>query len=66
MPMAMPEEERPNLNTGKPWSGVDIRDLKASITRGDSLADAAQHLCRTRQEIRDKAAELKVNFRAPS
>jgi hypothetical protein len=54
----MPDDERPNLNTCKAWAGVDIRDLKASIAHGDTLAAAVQHLCRTREEVRDKAEEL--------
>jgi hypothetical protein len=39
--------EPPNLNTGKPWSDVDVRDLRASLAHGASIDEAADFLCRT-------------------
>ena len=53
-----PNGDPPNLNTGKPWSGNEVRDLKAATKRGYVLHHIAVYLGRTEQEVRDKAAEL--------
>lgn len=50
--------ERPNLSTGKPWSQLDLDDLKAGLERKDSIAAIAQFLCRTEAEVREKVREL--------
>ena len=52
------DNKRPNLNTGKPWSDNDVRDLKAAIGSGLLLDEIAVCLGRTEQEVRDKAADL--------
>jgi len=52
------DNNRPYLNTGKPWSDVDVRHLRAAIESGLLLDEIAVYLCRTEQEVRDKAAEL--------
>ena len=51
-------EDRPDLNTGTPWSEVDLRDLASSIRVGDSVEETATFLCRSRREVREKIAEL--------
>src|SRR4051812_1526685 len=51
-------EDRPDLNTGTPWSEVDLRDLVSSIRVGDSVEETATFLCRSRREVREKIAEL--------
>jgi hypothetical protein len=50
----------PDLNDGKPWSEMDERDLKAELTNGASIEEAAGHLCRagTTDEVARKAKEL--------
>jgi hypothetical protein len=52
------DHERPDLNTGKPWSANDVRDLEAATRSGYVLDHIAVFLGRTEQEVRDKAAEL--------
>jgi hypothetical protein len=57
--MSQPDiEDRPDLNTGKPWSDMDLFDLANSIRLGDPIEEIAVFLCQSRREIRDKIAEL--------
>ena len=57
--MSQPDiEDRPDLNTGKPWSEMDLFDLANSVRLGDSIEEIATFLCRSRREVRDKIAEL--------
>ena len=51
-------ESRPDLNTGAPWSEMDLFDLSNSIRLGDDIPEIATLLCRSRREVRDKIAEL--------
>jgi len=57
--------ERPNLNTGLPWSGMSVWDLRFCVEAGCSLQETADFLCRTRQEVREKAMELGLRFETP-
>lgn len=41
----------PDINTGKPWSEMDLCDLENCIERGDSIEQIAEFLCRDREEI---------------
>src|SRR5712691_436221 len=43
-----------------PWTEMDLRDLMASLRCGDTIEDAAQHLCRsgTIDDVRRKAVNL--------
>jgi hypothetical protein len=50
--------EKPNLNTGQPWSEIDTRDLRAALDNGDSIREAAEFLCRTVEEVEAKMREL--------
>jgi hypothetical protein len=45
---------------GEPWTEMDVRDLISSLRSGDTIEDAAQHLCRsgTVEDVRRKAEEL--------
>jgi hypothetical protein len=52
------EHVSPNLNEGKPWSEMDLTDLKNAIAFGRSVADIADFLCRSEDEVREKIAEL--------
>jgi hypothetical protein len=47
-----------DANSGKPWSEMDIQDLRASLDFGNTYADAARMLCRDEDEVRQKATEL--------
>jgi hypothetical protein len=46
------------LNTGQPWSERELRDLRQSIEDGEPVLEIADFLCRTPQEVIDKAKEL--------
>jgi len=44
----------------EPWTGMAIRDLTAALRSGDTIEEAASHLCRsgTIDDVRRKAEEL--------
>ena len=49
-----------NLGMAKyrPWSELEIRDLRDALRRGYSIEDIATFLCRYADEVRAKVAEL--------
>ena len=47
-----------NLNVGKPWSEMDIADLKQCLKLRDSTKAIAEFLCRSPGEVRAKIAEI--------
>jgi hypothetical protein len=49
-----------DLNDGKPWSEMDLFDLRNSLAHGESIEEVAGFLCRsgTVEEVRRKAEEL--------
>jgi hypothetical protein len=52
-------EDRPDLNSGKPWSEMDLFDLANGVRLSDPVEEIAGFLCRSRREVREKIAELK-------
>ncbi len=48
----------------EPWTEMDLRDLTAALRSGDTIEDAAQHLCRsgTVDDVRRKAEELGLKY----
>ena len=57
--MSQPDiEDRPDLNTGKPWSEMDLFDLANSVRLKQPVEEIAGFLCRSPREVRDKIAEL--------
>jgi hypothetical protein len=50
--------DRMDANSGKPWSEMEIQDLRASLDFGNTCADAAIVLCRDKDEVCQKAEEL--------
>jgi len=50
-------------NSGKPWSRMDLFDLKNGIERGEPIEELAAFLLRDVDEVRRKVAELEL---APS
>lgn len=50
--------ERMDANSGKPWSEMDIQDLRACLDFGNTCGDAAIMLCRDKDEVCQKAEEL--------
>ena len=47
-----------NINCGKPWSKMDLADLKQCLALGDSAKAIADFLCREPGEVRAKIEEL--------
>jgi hypothetical protein len=47
-----------NLNTGKPWSDMDLANLANDLTLGTPLEAIAEFLCRDLDEVRDKLTAL--------
>lgn len=48
----------PDLNTNKPWSPMDIADLRTCIIRKVSVAETARFLMRDEAEVAEKIAEI--------
>jgi hypothetical protein len=53
-----------DINDGKPWSDMDMRDLKAELGRGRPIEEVAAHLCRggSVNDVIAKARELGLEF----
>ena len=49
-----------DAHDGEPWTEMDIEDLTAALNYGDTIEEAARHLCRsgTVEDVRRKAEEL--------
>jgi hypothetical protein len=60
--------ERFDIYDGDPWTEMDVRDLTAAIKSGDTIQEAASHLCRsgTVDDVRRKAEELGLINPKPS
>jgi hypothetical protein len=56
----MSEQPIQDINDGKPWSEMDVFDLRNSLAYGRSIEEVAGFLCRsgTVEEVRRKAEEL--------
>ena len=54
-----------DIYDGEPWTEMDVRDLRAALKPGNTIEDAAQHLCRsgTADEVRRKADELGLSYK---
>jgi hypothetical protein len=59
----MTPDDAPNLNTGTPWSEIDLYDLAWAVRHGRSIEETADYLCRSITEVRTKAAELGLAFK---
>ena len=55
--------EKPNLQSGKEWSHVDIADLQSQAAFGNTVAEIAGFLMRTEAEVREKAKELGMSIK---
>ena len=44
---------------------MSVWDLRFCVEAGCSLQETADFLCRTRQEVREKAMELGLRFETP-
>ena len=47
-----------SVNDGEPWSDMDIAELKNAIEYGETIAEAAEFLCRSTEEVAIKAKDL--------
>jgi hypothetical protein len=56
----MSEQPIQDINDGKPWSEMDLFDLRNSLAYGRSIEEVAGFLCRsgTVEEVKRKAEEL--------
>jgi hypothetical protein len=55
----MSEQPIQDINDGKPWSEMDVFDLRHSLAYGRSIEEVAGFLCRSGTvEVRRKAEEL--------
>ncbi|HEX3494610.1 MAG TPA: hypothetical protein VHT48_04460 [Methylocella sp.] len=52
----------PDLNSGKPWSEMDLEDLRSAWKAGDDLEELSRYLCRDWQEIATKCKELGLDL----
>jgi hypothetical protein len=50
--------EKPNLNTGNPWSAWDDQDIRSGLDHNGSIEEVANFLCRTPSEIRQRIREI--------
>jgi len=57
------QSNRPNINEGKPWSEMDLVDLRNSVAHGTPVAEIADFLCRSEREVQEKIAELGLSQR---
>jgi hypothetical protein len=60
----MSAEPKIDANDGEPWSEMDVEDLKAALSSGSTIEEAAVHLCRsgTIPDVMAKATELGLHF----
>jgi hypothetical protein len=54
----------PDLNSGEPWSEMDIEDLRSFALGGATAAETAKFLCRDIDETIAKARELGLALKA--
>jgi hypothetical protein len=55
-----------NGNDGKPWTEMDVRVLMAALRVGETIEEAADHLCRSGSinDVRRKAEELGLKYKS--
>ena len=51
-------DDRPNLNSGREWSEIDLFDLANCVRLNNPIEEIADFLCRSRREVREKLAGL--------
>jgi hypothetical protein len=50
-----PPAGMPNINSGQPWSEMDLFDLRNSLEHGSSIEEVAEFLCRDVEEVEIEA-----------
>ena len=59
-----PPADLPMINSDKPWSAMDMEDLFDFYESGTPVADIADYLCRTVEEIQAKIDEVERQIAA--
>ena len=54
-----PPADMPNINSGKPWSEMDLDDLTNCLMLREPVEQIADFLCRDIEEVEAKVAELR-------
>ena len=54
-----PLADAPNINSGKPWSELDLDDLRYCLEAGERAELIAYFLGRNVDEVRAKTAEIR-------
>ena len=49
------QSNRPNINEGKPWSEMDLVDLRNSVAHGTPVAEIPDFLRRSEREFRRRS-----------
>jgi hypothetical protein len=44
-----------DINSGKPWSAMDLADLEELLGSGSSIESIASYLCREVEEVKTEA-----------
>jgi hypothetical protein len=60
-----PPSDRPNINSGQPWSRMDMADLFDMNESGMPVAELAEYLCREVDEVQAKIDEVERQIAAP-
>lgn len=50
--------EKPNLNTGTPWTAGEDEDIRWGLDHNHSIEEIASFLCRMPSEVRRRIAEI--------
>jgi hypothetical protein len=60
----MSEQPIQDINDGKPWSEMDLFDLRNSLAYGRSIEEVAGFLCRsgTVEEVRRNIVDVDINL----
>jgi hypothetical protein len=55
-----------DIYDSEPWTEMDVEDLTAALRSGDTIEDAAKHICRsgTVEDVRRKAEELGLSYKS--
>ena len=59
-----PPSDRPNINSGQPWSEMDMADLFDMNESGMPVAQIADYLCREVAEVQAKIDEVERQIAA--
>jgi hypothetical protein len=57
-PQGAEVEEPPAVDTGREWSGAELKELGNMLLRGLSIEEIARLLRRDHREVRDKVSEV--------